>query len=76
MEESCFDEKSSFNMLRLALSSKLGRVFVLFILLKLPDQSLGMLFRRFSARLWQNTRVKTARRAIMCDVYFSFTKIL
>ena len=31
---------------------------------------------RFSMRVWQNARVNNVRRAIMCDVYFPFLKIL
>ena len=27
-------------------------------------------------RAWQNARVNTARRAMVCDVYFPFSKIV
>ena len=33
-------------------------------------------FRRFSTRVWQNARVNTVRRAMVCDVYSPFPKIL
>ena len=33
-------------------------------------------FKRFSTRVWQNARANTARRAMLCDVYFSFSRIL
>ena len=32
-------------------------------------------FRKFSTRVWQNARVKNVRLAMMCDMYFSFSKI-
>ena len=32
-------------------------------------------FRRFSTRVWQNPCVNTVRHAIVCNVYFSFSKI-
>ena len=33
-------------------------------------------FRRFSTRMWQNARANTVWRAMVCDVYFLFSKIL
>ena len=33
-------------------------------------------FRRFSTRVWQNADVNTIKRAMVCDVYFPFPKIL
>ena len=33
-------------------------------------------FRRFSTRVWQNARANTVRRAMVCDVYFPFSKTL
>ena len=33
-------------------------------------------FGRFSTRVRQNARANTVRRAMMCDVYFPFSKIL
>ena len=33
-------------------------------------------FRRFSMHVWQNARINTARRAMVCDVYFPFSKIV
>ena len=33
-------------------------------------------FRRFPTRMWQNTRINIVRRAMVCDVYFPFPKIL
>ena len=33
-------------------------------------------FRRFSMCMWQNVHVNIVRRAMMCDVYFPFIKIL
>ena len=33
-------------------------------------------FRRFSTRMLQNARANTIRRAMVCDVYFPFSKIL
>ena len=33
-------------------------------------------FRRFSTRGWQNVHTNTVRLAMMCNVYFSFSKIL
>ena len=31
---------------------------------------------RFSTRVWQNARVNTVRRALVCDVYFPFSKTI
>ena len=33
-------------------------------------------FRSFSTRVWQNARANTVRRAMVCDVYFPFSKTL
>ena len=33
-------------------------------------------FSRFLACVWQNARINTARRAMMCDVFFPSPKIL
>ena len=33
-------------------------------------------FRRFLMRVWQNACVDTARCAMVCDVYFPFSKIV
>ena len=33
-------------------------------------------FRRFPTPVWQNVCVNTSRHAMVCDVYFSFSKIL
>ena len=33
-------------------------------------------FRRFSTRVWQNARANTVGRAMVCDVYFPFSKTL
>ena len=33
-------------------------------------------FRRFSVRVWLNAFVNTVRHAMVCDVYFPFSKIL
>ena len=32
-------------------------------------------FRRFSTSIWQNARLNTISRAMVCDMYFSFFKI-
>ena len=41
----------------------------------LIDRNLGP-FRRFSMHMWQNARTSTVRHAMVCDVYFPFSKIL
>ena len=33
-------------------------------------------FRRFSTHVWQNARVNTVRRAMVCDVFSPFPKIV
>ena len=33
-------------------------------------------FRRFSTHIWQNACANTVRHALVCDVYFPFSKIL
>ena len=33
-------------------------------------------FTRLSTRVWQNAHENTARRAMVCDIYFTFSKIL
>ena len=33
-------------------------------------------FRKFSTRMWQNACANTVRRAMVCDVYFPFSKFL
>ena len=39
-------------------------------------QNLAGPFRRFPTRVWQNALINIVRRAMVCDVYFPFPKIL
>ena len=40
------------------------------------DSGSSGLFRRFPTHIWQNARLNIVRRAMVCDVYFPFPKIL
>ena len=42
----------------------------------LNNASVAGPFRRFSMCVWQNTCANSVRRAMVCDVYFPFSKTL
>ena len=48
------------------------------ITLRIANEIFAMLLGpfRFSTCMWQNARVNTVRGAMLCNVYFSFSKIL
>ena len=42
----------------------------------LPEEQKAGPFRRFSTHVWQNARANVVRCAMVCDVYFPFSKTL
>ena len=72
------DITSIFNTLEL-----INNIYITYIALANIPEHWGSIyhhsagpFRRFSMCVWQNACVNTIRRVMVCDVYFTFSKIL